>query len=110
MTTTTDHAPALQHPAQVDNGSIQLSPEVARAAQPGPDASQALALHSQRILEGEETPPAPDARAKLAALLHKVTRWPMFLEHGDEEAARTYVSRLWAEDWDSGGDSVYDDL
>jgi len=27
----------------------------------------------------------------------------------DEEAMRTYVSRLWSDDWDSDEDSVYDE-
>lgn len=31
---------------------------------------------------------------------------PMILE--DEASERGYVSRLWAEDWDSAEDSIYD--
>jgi hypothetical protein len=41
----------------------------------------------------------------------------IFLSHassdhdgGDEELIRAYVSRLWAEDWDSPDDSVYDEM
>jgi len=43
-------------------------------------------------------------RTREAAAIRRV------LGHDDDEAAmRAYVSRLWAEDWDSPEDSVYDD-
>jgi hypothetical protein len=42
-------------------------------------------------------------RSSEAAAIERV------LGHDDDEAAmRAYVSRLWAEDWDSDEDSVYD--
>jgi hypothetical protein len=43
-------------------------------------------------------------RVREAAAIRRV------LGHDDDEAAmRAYVSRLWAEDWDSPEDSAYDD-
>jgi hypothetical protein len=58
----------------------------------------------QRIRRGKEKPEGdPDARQRLASALYRITGWEIF--GGDE---RAYVSRLWAEDWDSPEDSAYD--
>lgn len=46
----------------------------------------------------------PSARLRWAELIHDVTGWDFPEIPGDRE----YVSRLWAEDWDSPEDSVYD--
>jgi hypothetical protein len=45
--------------------------------------------------------PDPGARLRMAAALHGVTGWDIFPELSDD---RAYVSRLWAEDWDSPED------
>ncbi|HXP21635.1 MAG TPA: hypothetical protein VN840_18485 [Streptosporangiaceae bacterium] len=47
--------------------------------------------------------PDPDARDRMATMLYHITGWDLF---GAGE--RAYVSRLWAEDWDSPEDSAYD--
>jgi hypothetical protein len=47
--------------------------------------------------------PDPEARERIAAMLYHITGWEMF---GADE--RAYVSRMWAQDWDSPEDSVYD--
>lgn len=46
----------------------------------------------------------PQARNRWATKLHEMTGW----EFPEISADREYVSRLWAEDWDSPEDSVYD--
>lgn len=61
---------------------------------------RAVALEQQKPVT-----PDPDARARMAAVLYRLTGWETF--GGDE---RAYVSRLWAEDWDSPEDSIYDEL
>jgi hypothetical protein len=45
--------------------------------------------------------PLPDARQRMAAQLYAATGWDIFSE---ASAERPYVSRLWAEDWDSPED------
>lgn len=57
----------------------------------------------QRISAGEEPSGDPQARQRLAQVLYRITGWEIF---GDGE--RSYVSRLWAEDWDSPEDAIYD--
>jgi hypothetical protein len=47
--------------------------------------------------------PDPDARDRIATVLYHITGWEMF---GASE--RAYVSRLWAQDWDSPEDCAYD--
>ena len=58
----------------------------------------------QRISHGEQPQGDPDARQRLASALYRITGWEIF--GGDE---RAYVSRLWADDWDSREDSAYDE-
>jgi hypothetical protein len=60
----------------------------------------------QRLRElraGVPPRPDPDARDRIATMLYRITGWEMF--SGGE---RAYVSRLWAQDWDSPEDSAYD--
>ena len=55
------------------------------------------------------TKPDPHARARMAAILYEITRWDVFADADDEVDERAYVSRLWAEDWDSTEDAIYDE-
>lgn len=48
----------------------------------------------------------PDAVVRMAEMLHDLTGW----DFPEIPTDREYVSRLWAEDWDSAEDSTYDDL
>lgn len=47
---------------------------------------------------------ASSGRKREAAAVRRVLGY-----EDDEEAMRAYVSRLWADDWDSDEDSVYDE-
>jgi hypothetical protein len=64
------------------------------------------AAHADRITMGEAPRPDHTARRRMAQLLQDMTGWDIFPE-ADQD--RKYVSRLWAEDWDSPEDSQYDD-
>ena len=64
-------------------------------------------VDEQRVRElsaGAQLRPAPDAPARWARLLYGLTGWEMF-----NPGERGYVSRLWAQDWDSPEDAVYDE-
>jgi hypothetical protein len=90
MTSTMDHADYLSVHA-VAPATPNLNPE-------------AVADEQIDALRARPTPqPDPGARARIAGILYRITGWEMFA--ADE---RAYVSRLWAEDWDSPEDSVYD--
>lgn len=65
--------------------------------------SEVTAADAQRVLSEPETSGDPCARLRLAEILYRITGWEVF---GADE--RAYVSRLWAEDWDSPEDSAYD--
>jgi hypothetical protein len=69
------------------------------------DVQQADEQHVQALFTGEPLNPDPDARFRLAAVLYSITGWEIF--GGADE--RAYVSRLWAQDWDSPEDSAYDE-
>ena len=69
------------------------------------DVQQADERHVQALSTGEPLHPDPDARFRLATVIYRITGWEIFT--GDDE--RAYVSRLWAEDWDSPEDSAYDE-
>lgn len=69
------------------------------------DVQQADEQHVRALSTGEPLHPDPDARIRLAAALYRITGWEIF--GGADE--RAYVSRLWAEDWDSPEDSAYDE-
>jgi len=63
--------------------------------------------HVDRIARGEDAlNPDPTARRRMASLLQSATGWDIFPEL---EPDRAYVSRLWAEDWDSPEDSAHDE-
>jgi hypothetical protein len=64
-----------------------------------------LVEHARSIATGEALKPDPDARVRMASKLHAATRWDIFPELASD---REYVSRLWAEDWDSPEDAIYD--
>lgn len=88
----------------LDHADFQSSASV---VPPSPDLGSADIPESAelRIVSGTDvTPPDPGARERLAQMLYRITGWEVF--GGDE---RAYVSRLWAEDWDSPEDSVYDE-
>lgn len=82
-----------------------ISPSVADSIQPPQlDVDKE---HVERIKRGAEgVDPDPSARSRMAALLQSVTGWDIFPELSPD---RLYVSRLWAEDWNSPEDSVYDE-
>jgi len=61
--------------------------------------------HARSIAVGDETEPDPDARMRMASMLYAATGWDIFPEIATD---REYVSRLWAEDWDSPEDAIYD--
>jgi hypothetical protein len=90
IASTVDHADYLSA-ATVEPAPLNLSPDKV------PEAD------IQRIRVGEKPTGDPAARERLGRLLYRITGWEMF--GGDE---RAYVSRLWAEDWDSPEDSSYD--
>jgi hypothetical protein len=58
----------------------------------------------EALREVQVSRPDPGAHDRIAAVLYRITGWELF---GDDE--RAYVSRLWAEDWDSPEDTVYDE-
>jgi hypothetical protein len=76
-------------------------PLVAPADAPGDQLDE----HARSIEDGEAVQPDPDARIRMANMLHSVTGWDIFPELATD---RDYVSRLWAEDWDSPEDAIYD--
>lgn len=65
-----------------------------------------MSEYLHRFMEGQAPRPDPEARTRMASLLESVTGWHIFPEAA---ADRAYVSRLWAEDWDSPEDAVYDE-
>jgi hypothetical protein len=71
-----------------------------------PDNAQ-LIERMQRLMTAATPTGDAAARSRIAAALHQVTGWDVFAE--DAEADRAYVSRLWAEDWDSPEDAIYDE-
>lgn len=61
--------------------------------------------HRLSVTMGEQPEPDPGARTRMAGLLYEVTGWDIFPELATD---RDYASRLWAEDWDSPEDAIYD--
>ena len=95
VTTTASHAawhmdvPEVAHPPLlVDSG----------------EGDERLDEHAQSITAGEAPEPDPDARIRWALVLHHVTGW----DFPELATDRDYVSRLWAEDWESPEDAIYD--
>jgi hypothetical protein len=76
-------------------------PQVAEVGEP----RVKLVQHARAILAGEAVRPDPDARVRMASMLHDATGWDIFPELPTD---REYVSKLWAEDWDSPEDAIYD--
>lgn len=66
-------------------------------------ATEADEQRVRALRAGVPPRPDPDARDRIATMLYRITGWEMF---GAGE--RAYVSRLWAQDWDSPEDSAYD--
>lgn len=79
-----------------------MHPPLVAPADPGDDQ---LAEHAQSVVAGEVDHPDPNARVRIASMLYSVTGWDIFPELATD---RDYVSRLWAEDWDSPEDAIYD--
>lgn len=103
IATTTAHADWSSH---AEDSSVDLRFEANGAVAQPPLASEDedFVQRVQRLMQ--LTPPKGDpmARNRIAAALYRATGWEVFAE--DE---RAYVSRLWAEDWDSPEDAAYDD-
>src|SRR5258708_37794407 len=68
------------------------------------DAPEPGEREMSAVLAGSQPDPDPEAPARYAALIYRITGWDAF-----SDPAREYVSRLWAEDWDSPEDAAYDD-
>lgn len=86
-------------------------PILAMLSEPVSDTTSETAIgadadHVDRITVGESPKPDQSAHRRMAELLHHATGWDIFPESSYD---RSYVSRLWAEDWNSPEDSVYDD-
>lgn len=86
------------------------TPHVLRQDAPGvaadSDVKEVSEEHVQRIIKpAARSKRDPHARERLAHLLYRATGWETFAE---DSAERAYVSRLWAEDWDSPEDTAYD--
>lgn len=75
-----------------------VTPLVTPAGVPEADEQRIRALSA-----GAPPRPDPEARDRLASMLYQITGWELF---GTNE--RDYLSRLWAQDWDSPEDSAYD--
>jgi hypothetical protein len=86
----------------VDHVDYASAAAVATAV-PDLDPKEVTEADVLRISAGEDPRPDPAARDRIARVLYRITGWEVF--GGDE---RAYVSRLWAEDWDSAEDSAYD--
>lgn len=105
--TTTDHATWSHGPSEVPSSDFTaLEPT-------GPDAARELdelRERSERLVNGasSSTTPDPDARDRMAAVMYRLTGWPVF-RSDEEQDERAYVSRLWAEDWDCDEDAIYDE-
>jgi hypothetical protein len=67
------------------------------------NAAEADEQRLRALQVGVPLRPDPDARDRIATMLYQITGWEMF---GASE--RPYISRLWAQDWDSPEDSAYD--
>jgi hypothetical protein len=92
---TVDHADYVATP-----GVTTADPQLTLA-----DLSEANEQRARAVSEARTAlHPDPTARSRYARLLYAITGWEVF--GGDE---RGYVSRLWAEDWESPEDSAYDE-
>lgn len=100
--TTTAPATWTAEPEQLD-APMSAMPMVG-AGQPHVAIHAALAAQVARLMSSTPIVGDPHARERMADLLHRATGWDLFVP-GDRE----YVSRLWAEDWDSAEDAVYDE-
>jgi hypothetical protein len=107
--TTTEHAGWSRHSGEVPSGDFAVDVRRTGATQ-GRPIDEAVQEHMHRIAAGERVEPDPDARMKMAAVLHRLTGWTVFAEAAASADERAYVSRLWAEDWDCDEDAAYDDL
>lgn len=105
--TTTAHAAWAAHADDTPAGGIPIAIEATTAQGPSEPADAALSQHMQRLTVKVPVTGDPTARYRIAAVLHRMTGWDTFSD--DAEAGRAYVSRLWAEDWDSPEDAVYDE-
>ena len=105
--TTTAHATWAVHADDTPASGIPIAIEATTAQGPAQPADTALSEHMQRLTVRVPVAGDPTARLRIAAALHRLTGWDVFAD--DAEAERAYVSRLWAEDWDSPEDAVYDE-
>jgi hypothetical protein len=68
------------------------------------EGDEQLDEHAQSITTGEAPEPDPDARIRWALVLNHLTGW----DFPELPTDRAYISRLWAEDWESPEDAIYD--
>jgi hypothetical protein len=97
----------VAHTDDTPAGGIPIAIETTTPQAPAQPADAALNQHMQRLTVKVPVAGDPTARFRLAAILHRLGGWDVFAD--DAEAERAYVSRLWAEDWDSPEDAVYDE-
>ena len=105
--TTTAHASWAAHAGDTPAGGIPIITEATTAHGTSEPADTALRQHMKRLTVSVPAIGDPAARFRIAAALHRLTGWDVFSV--DAEAERVYVSKLWAEDWDSPEDAVYDE-
>jgi hypothetical protein len=104
---TTAHVSWSAHADDTAPGGVPVVLEATTARAGTGPVDAVLSQRMQRLTEGVSPMGDPSARSRIAAALHRLTGWDVFAD--DAEAERAYVSRLWAEDWDSPEDAVYDE-
>ena len=106
--TTTTHADWSGHPEDLPVTHSAVDGWHARVSGDRGTESAELTQRMQMLMSATvPTMGDPTARARMAAAMHELTGWAVFAE--DDADQRAYVSRLWAEDWDSAEDAAYDE-